>query len=244
MRAPSPASGTDSGQLFEFDKQKDRPGSQLQHRLLWATGAQRRYDHRSIRKEGAGQRPPCTVEEHLPQRPYLSANAIDKRRSMTVAELSNSSQMHPPRLSRLDQIFPNFSIYFVTCNTHQRTALLANTAVHEAFRAFCRTAQERHVWVGRYVVMPDHLHFFVDCGNDALLGDWMKSLKNSRSKILRQRGHESPHWQKGFFDHLVRSEPSYEQKWQYTRENPVRAKLVENADQWPYQGECGSLPFT
>jgi putative transposase len=150
--------------------------------------------------------------------------------------------MHPPRLSRLDRIFPNFSIYFVTCNTHQRKPLLANPAIHEAFRTFCLAAKERDIWVGRYVVMPDHMHFFVDCG-DVLLGDWMKSLKNSLSKTLRVRDHLSPHWQKGFFDHLIRSEPSYEQKWQYTRENPVRAKLVLTADDWPYQGEIGELQF-
>jgi REP element-mobilizing transposase RayT len=92
--------------------------------------------------------------------------------------------------------------------------------------------------------MPDHAHFFVDCGNDVLLGDWMKSLKNSLSKSLRQQGYTSPHWQKGFFDHLVRSEPSYEQKWHYTRENPVRAKLVLKTEEWPYQGEIEPLPFT
>ena len=71
----------------------------------------------------------------------------------------------------------------------------------------------------------------------------MKSLKNSLSKTLRQQGHLSPHWQKGFFDHLVRSEPSYEEKWHYARENPVRAKLVLKAEDWPYQGEIEALPF-
>jgi len=106
--------------------------------------------------------------------------------------------MHPPRLSRLDQIFPNFSIYFVTCNTQRRNPLLANVDIHQTCRGFCLSAQERHVWVGRYVVKPDHLHFFVDCGTDVLLGNWMKSLKNTLSKTLRLQGHESPHWQKGF----------------------------------------------
>jgi putative transposase len=141
---------------------------------------------------------------------------------MTVAEFLKDSQMHPPRLSRLDQIFPGFGIYFIT---------------------FCKMAKERNAWVGRYVIMPDHLHFFVDCGDEVLLSGWMKSLKNSLSKTLRNLGHSAPHWQKGLFDHLVRSEPSYEQKWQYTRENPVRANLVFKAEDWPYQGEIEPLPF-
>ena len=43
--------------------------------------------------------------------------------------------------------------------------------------------------------------------------------------------------QRGFFDHLLRSAESYGQKWNYVRENPVRAGLVEKAEDWPYAGE-------
>jgi hypothetical protein len=50
-----------------------------------------------------------------------------------------------------------------------------------------------------------------------------------------------PHWQKGFFDHLIRNSESYAQKWEYVRENPVRAGLVKHADAWPYQGELVRL---
>jgi putative transposase len=41
----------------------------------------------------------------------------------------------------------------------------------------------------------------------------------------------------GFFDPVLRSNESYGQKWNYGRENPVRAGLVEKAQDWPYQGE-------
>jgi REP element-mobilizing transposase RayT len=44
-------------------------------------------------------------------------------------------------------------------------------------------------------------------------------------------------WQRGFFDHVLRSDESYAQKWNYARENPVRAGLVDNADDWPFSGE-------
>ncbi|HEY4270535.1 MAG TPA: hypothetical protein VGM65_00875 [Candidatus Udaeobacter sp.] len=39
------------------------------------------------------------------------------------------------------------------------------------------------------------------------------------------------------FDHLLRNDESYTQKWEYVRENPVRAGLVPLAADWPYQGE-------
>jgi hypothetical protein len=44
-------------------------------------------------------------------------------------------------------------------------------------------------------------------------------------------------WQRGVFDHVLRSDESYAQKWEYVRENPVRARLVANAGDWPYAGE-------
>ena len=49
---------------------------------------------------------------------------------------------------------------------------------------------------------------------------------------------ESPKlWQPGFFDHILRSDESYGERWTYIHENPVRAGLVESAGDWPYQGE-------
>jgi len=42
---------------------------------------------------------------------------------------------------------------------------------------------------------------------------------------------------RGFFDHLIRNTESYAQKWDYVRENPVRAGLVSTAEKWKYQGE-------
>jgi hypothetical protein len=44
-------------------------------------------------------------------------------------------------------------------------------------------------------------------------------------------------WQPGFFDHVLHSDESYGKTWNYVRQNPVRAGLVQTADDWPYQAE-------
>ena len=36
---------------------------------------------------------------------------------------------------------------------------------------------------------------------------------------------------------ILRSDESYADKWNYVRENPVRAGLFRDASEWPYQGE-------
>ena len=68
------------------------------------------------------------------------------------------SLRRPPRLGRLfDTVRP---FYFITFNTHRRQDFLAQPEVHEAFRLFSSKAQDRDVAVGRYVIMPDHIHLF------------------------------------------------------------------------------------
>lgn len=84
--------------------------------------------------------------------------------------------------------------------------------------------------------MTDHVHLFVRGADDFQLGPWVGMLKQALAKQIALPG-TSPMWQRGFFDHLLRSDESYAQKWNYLRENPVRAGLVTKADDWPYSGE-------
>jgi hypothetical protein len=44
-------------------------------------------------------------------------------------------------------------------------------------------------------------------------------------------------WQAELFDHLIRSDESYDEKWDYVRNNPVRAGLANSADDWRFAGE-------
>lgn len=150
--------------------------------------------------------------------------------------------MHKPRLRRLDWVFLRAPIYFVTACTHSRAPWLACSEVHETLVSFFSRGAERGAFVGCYVLLPDHLHLFVSFRPGSLqLSAWMKSLKNTLSKTLRGMGKPAPHWQDGFFDHVLRSSESYEQKWLYVRDNPVRAGLVSQADDWPYQGNIHRL---
>jgi REP element-mobilizing transposase RayT len=148
------------------------------------------------------------------------------------------------RLRRLETTYERRPIYFVTACTAERRPLLANELVHEAFLRFVEQAPDRGAWVGRYVLMPDHLHLFVVIEDDRVrLSEWIRLLKNSISKVLRAEDEPSPHWQKGFFDHIMRGSESYSQKWDYVRANPVRAGLVARPEDWPYAGEIHELEY-
>jgi len=150
----------------------------------------------------------------------------------------------PDRLRRLEFNFQRVPIYFVTACTNERRPLLNDTAVHARRIEFGKRGADEGAWLGAYVLMPDHLHAFAVIDDRRRnLSTWMKSLKNALSKTLRMKGIPSPHWQKGFFDHILRSEESYSEKWSYVRENPVRAGLVKNWHDWPFVGEIFDIEF-
>ena len=148
-------------------------------------------------------------------------------------------------LRRLDSVWIEPPIYFVTTCAKGRQALLARDDVAAILIDELWEARERHGWrVGRFVIMPDHLHLF--CANDGSSGEaplsrFIGSFKQWTAKRMMAIGVPRPIWQKQFFDHLLRSPQSYDGKWAYVRENPVRAGLVAKAEDWPYAGEIEAL---
>ena len=109
------------------------------------------------------------------------------------------------------------------------------TISHEAFVKFSKCAQNVFgIAVGRYVILPDHLHLFVALPDNFKLGDWVGTLKRVLAQPLQDSGSGDPIWQRGFFDHVLRNGESYAEKWRYVRQNPVRAGLVKTADDWPF----------
>ena len=152
--------------------------------------------------------------------------------------------MKHSHLRRLDRIWIENPIFFITTCTDERRNILANSQVAVILVEEWVNAKEYHDWhTGRYVIMPNHVHFFCAPGNDAPdLSVFMKFWKEWTSKkIKKESGIEGNIWQREFFDHLLRNEESYAQKWDYVFNNPVRAGLVKKAHEWPWQGEIEIL---
>jgi putative transposase len=131
------------------------------------------------------------------------------------------------------------TIVFVTVCTEDRRAWLASRENHLALRDVWAEAA---AWlVGRYMLMPDHLHLFAAPGRlDIPLDNWVRYWK---SQFTRKHYRPTQEWQVDHWDTRLRSGESYDEKWWYVRNNPVRAGLVDNADDWPYQGELNVLPW-
>ena len=143
-----------------------------------------------------------------------------------------------PALDR-PNLVPGYSIVFLTVCTTTRSHLLANDAAHETLRTLWSDMTR---WrVGRYVLMPDHIHLFAREQSQICcsIGEWVGWWKRIATGLLGLR--EGELWQRGFWDRRIYSCDLYSEKIDYIRNNPVRAKLVSQPDLWKYQGVVHQL---
>jgi REP-associated tyrosine transposase len=156
----------------------------------------------------------------------------------SACPVSSPYRKHPVHLPPLGD-YGRAIIIFVTVCTAQRRKILASPRAHEAI---VEAWQFANGWlVGRYVILPDHLHFF--CAPNEFDGPslerWMSYWKSIVTRNLGEAG--SSLWQRHFWDRQLRRTESYDEKWEYVRTNPVRYELVSEAAAWPYQGELNEL---
>jgi REP element-mobilizing transposase RayT len=89
-----------------------------------------------------------------------------------------------------------------------------------------------HYLLHAFVVMPNHVHLLVTPA--VALPKLTKSLKGITGKranaMLAMTG--SSFWQEESYDHLVRHEREFEKIRNYIEENPVRARLVREANEY------------
>jgi REP element-mobilizing transposase RayT len=149
------------------------------------------------------------------------------------------------RLPHLSPFASDPLVFLTTC-ANQRRPIFANEASYSALQETWRRSADIDGWyVGRFVVMPDHVHLFARPARDAKpLAAWIKSWKSiTARKIASVHAVVPPVWQPDYFDPFVRSADSYAEKWEYVRHNPVRAGLVAESNQWPWHGVICDLSF-
>jgi putative transposase len=153
-------------------------------------------------------------------------------------EIRRKHPAHPPLQAR----FNTPIIVFLTVCSKDRKLLFAYA---DSMAVILDAWQRAKSWsVGRYVVMPDHLHLF--CAPAVFptepLMQWARYWKSIVSRNW-PRPHEQPIWQRDFWDTQSRRSENYDSKWQYVVDNPVRTGLARRADEWAFQGELNFLPW-
>ena len=128
-------------------------------------------------------------------------------------------------------IDPSRARYFITvcCKRRGKNQL----AIPDPGYAVLETITSRHakgIWYSHLaLLMPDHAHLIVsfpqtEKRTQTIVSKW----KERTAKSFRIE------WQRDFFEHRLRKEESFREKADYILANPVRAGLVEKAEDWPY----------
>jgi putative transposase len=101
------------------------------------------------------------------------------------------------------------------------------------------TAQRYHVshrwYLKLLLLMPDHLHMLIGVPSDTRLSSLIRDFKRITARIANVS------WQRNFFDHRLRHDESENEKVAYIRENPVRARLITEHEEWPYAVNVNDL---
>ncbi len=102
-----------------------------------------------------------------------------------------------------------------------------------------------------YVIMPDHVHVLLNPLAGWSLARVLQGIKGFSSRqINRNLGRKGAFWQDESFEHLVRNEQDWLDKFNYIHNNPVTAGLVNRPEDYSFsslvvmhsEGRLGSLP--
>jgi putative transposase len=139
--------------------------------------------------------------------------------------------MRPTR----EQLRKQNSAYFVSTQTARRQPFFRHerwaNLLRETILLYCDGGYTLHA----FVIMPDHMHLLI-VPNETL-EKAVQLVKGSFSfRAKREFAWKFDIWQPGFSDHRIRDEADWKRHLEYTRRNPVEARLVDEAGLYSYMG--------
>ena len=125
--------------------------------------------------------------------------------------------------------------YFLTTVTAGRVPyftdlFMGRLVIHEMRILHDANAVNSFAWV----LMPDHLHWLFELGEEYDLGNVVKRLKGRSAKAINHiLGRNGPIWQREYYEHALRQDEDVHETARYIIANPLRAKLVESLGDYP-----------
>jgi putative transposase len=143
---------------------------------------------------------------------------------------------HPARNACPKEVLSSSRVFFVTTKTSMARRLLQS----ERNAMLLIDVLRSNVTTGKFqlhdfVIMPDHLHLLMTLPGDVTIEKAMQLIKGRFSyRLKREFGYRGEVWQRGFSEVRIRDRQSFSQHREYIVQNPVKAGLVDSAEDWPY----------
>jgi putative transposase len=130
-------------------------------------------------------------------------------------------------------------VFFITTVTAQRQPIFRReSTANLLIETLAHYRDQRKFLLHEFVVMPDHIHLLITPAEEISLERAVQFIKGGFSFRLHTRG---PVWQSSFTNHRVQNLEDYERHREYIRLNPVRARLCERPENYPYSSASGRL---
>jgi len=122
------------------------------------------------------------------------------------------------------------AIYFITICSEPRgvNQLCRREVVVPLFKTARIYHKQQRWYLNLLLLMPDHAHLLIGVPPDVSLSQLIRDYKRITARLSGVK------WQRNFFDHRLRHSESVARKYDYIRQNPVRAGLVADEGEWPY----------
>ena len=134
----------------------------------------------------------------------------------------------------IDQLYKDYIEDFLD-NSGNEKDWLFNEAICKEVISAIQFYNEKRYSVIAYCIMPNHVHLILNTMNYTFhpIGDLLKSIKQfsgkQANKILNRKGQ---FWHGESYDHIIKSRNELAERIDYLINNPVKAKLVSNGQDW------------
>ena len=128
-------------------------------------------------------------------------------------------------------------VYHVIVGSRGKDALFVSARVNKQVIEIMNNACAIHEYeLLAYCLMPDHLHMLVksSAGSTDLRG-LVRAMKSFCTKSLRRQL-----WQRGFYEHVMRTGEDIRRTAEYIVNNPVRKGLAPRVEDYPWAGIPGT----
>jgi putative transposase len=136
----------------------------------------------------------------------------------------------------LRRFYGRGDLHFVTFSCCRRRPYLGTVRARNEFvRLLDAVRADYGFRLFGYVVMPEHVHVLMSEPRKGTPSTVLQVLKQKVSRRLIADEESAPaFWQRRFYDFNVWSAKKVMEKLEYMHENPVKRRLVLQADDWPW----------
>lgn len=119
--------------------------------------------------------------------------------------------------------------YHIVFSTHLRAPIFENFDSARLMIRTLRNSDDKGLSNTLcFVVMPDHVHWLFELKKESI----SRCVQRVKAECSRTLGIKC--WNRGFYDHGIRSEENLVAVARYIVANPLRAKMVTNVGDYPH----------